>query len=189
MIARSVFAEHGYAGATLDEIANRANLRKPSLLHHFRTKAALYLAIMDDVVERLREFTESVGLENHDSFIDRLDMLGSSMVDYFGANPEAARLLMREMVGGGIYVQGKGHEEIRRTLQVTKAFLEAGMRAGEFRKQDSTQLTLTIVGLHLFYFAAPQVTSPFAGHSVFSPPKLRERKKALLEHVRALCLA
>src|SRR5436190_6241318 len=43
--SRLVFAEHGYADASLDDIARRAGVTKGALYHHFENKAALLEAI------------------------------------------------------------------------------------------------------------------------------------------------
>lgn len=42
--ARSVFLEQGYEGASVDEIARRAGVSKPTLYNHFKDKEALFAA-------------------------------------------------------------------------------------------------------------------------------------------------
>ncbi|GGP94082.1 TetR/AcrR family transcriptional regulator [Streptosporangium pseudovulgare] len=46
------FAEHGYAGAKVDRIAERAEMTRGAVYSNFPTKRALYLAVLADLVER-----------------------------------------------------------------------------------------------------------------------------------------
>ncbi|WP_282025341.1 TetR family transcriptional regulator C-terminal domain-containing protein [Limimaricola cinnabarinus] len=49
--ALEVFAARGFRGATLDRIAQVAGLSKPNLLYYFRSKEALHLAILENLME------------------------------------------------------------------------------------------------------------------------------------------
>ncbi len=46
-VALSLFAKHGYASATMDDIAEAAGVTKPLVYQHFESKRALYLELMD----------------------------------------------------------------------------------------------------------------------------------------------
>jgi len=50
-----VFVARGYHAAAMDEIAERAGVSKPVLYQHFPGKLELYLALLDESVERLVE--------------------------------------------------------------------------------------------------------------------------------------
>jgi AcrR family transcriptional regulator len=53
--ALEVFVARGYHAAAMDEIAERAGVSKPVLYQHFPGKQELYLALLDESVERLIE--------------------------------------------------------------------------------------------------------------------------------------
>ena len=187
-IAVRLFAELGYAAASLGEIAEAAGLRKASLYHHFPTKEALYAAVLDTAVVELRALLIGARLDEGD-FAERLDRLGALITDYFADHPYAANLLSREMLENTAYLQGAGGEAIRINLEATTAFLAAGMDAGAFRRQDPRHLALSIVGLHVFYFA-----SAIPGHGPIPrgmcsrPSSFANGRRPVLEQVRALCL-
>ena len=49
--AEEIFAEHGFRGATVDEIAARAEMSKPKLLYYFNNKQALYRAVLEHTLD------------------------------------------------------------------------------------------------------------------------------------------
>jgi AcrR family transcriptional regulator len=61
-VALTLFAEHGYASTTMDDIAEAAGVTKPLVYQHFASKRALYLELMDvfshEVVAAIARATE-----------------------------------------------------------------------------------------------------------------------------------
>jgi len=155
--ARSCFARSGFAGTTMEAIATSAGLTKGALFYHFKSKQELYLAVVSEIIEDLGKLISGAGLDEG-GFVDRLDRLGGLVVDYLGSHPDAAKLLVTELVRVGPFVTGPGGELVRATMEITAAFLQAGMDEGAFRRQDPKHLALTIAGVHLLYFAASEVT-------------------------------
>lgn len=54
-VALAVFGEHGYHGASMNQVAEAAGVTKPVLYQHFRSKRELYLELLEDVGNRLEE--------------------------------------------------------------------------------------------------------------------------------------
>lgn len=64
--ALEVFAESGYRAGSLREIAERVGMSEAGLLHHFRSKSALLMAVLDhrdDLARRLVDFDLPDGVE------------------------------------------------------------------------------------------------------------------------------
>jgi AcrR family transcriptional regulator len=49
--AARVFAQHGYAGASVDRIAERARLSKGTFYWHFKSKEELFLALVEERID------------------------------------------------------------------------------------------------------------------------------------------
>ncbi len=75
-----VFVARGYHAAAMDEIAERAGVSKPVLYQHFPGKQELYLALLDESVERL---VEAVGNAIR-STTDNRQRVNATFAAYFG---------------------------------------------------------------------------------------------------------
>jgi len=57
-IARTHFAEHGYANAALESIVHEAQLTRGAVYHHFRSKKELFRVVLEDVQREVAERVE-----------------------------------------------------------------------------------------------------------------------------------
>ncbi len=53
--ALDVFANHGFRGATIDQIADRAGLSKPNLLYYFKNKETIHRQLLDRLLDNWLE--------------------------------------------------------------------------------------------------------------------------------------
>jgi AcrR family transcriptional regulator len=62
-VALALFAEHGYAATTMDDIAEAAGVTKPLVYQHFDSKRALYLELLDvfsdEMIDRIVQATSA----------------------------------------------------------------------------------------------------------------------------------
>jgi AcrR family transcriptional regulator len=184
-VALAVFADVGYAGASMGDIAERAGLRKASLFHHFENKDALYREVVSRLLGKFSLLIAVARLGEGD-FADRLDRLGRLVVEYLASHPDAARVMLRELLEDR-RADWPWRDAVQAALAMVTGFLEAGMTAGRFAKQDARQLALSIVGLHLLYFGSSEVSGRLCGRDPFSPAAAEARAQAILGQVRALC--
>ena len=78
--ALEVFVARGYHAAAMDEIADRAGVSKPVLYQHFPGKQELYLALLDESVERLIEGLRTALRSNPDN----RERVNATFAAYFG---------------------------------------------------------------------------------------------------------
>ncbi|MCL4683675.1 TetR/AcrR family transcriptional regulator [Myxococcota bacterium] len=161
-VALALFAESGYEGASLQQVADRVGLHKSSLFHHFRSKEDLAREVYRGLTERLLKRLEPFLAEDPPRLESLLVALEAS-ADHFAAEPAAARLLMRLMVTTRPEAApGAGHgdpfttpigqvDAIDRLLWGVGAWLARARAAGVIRHVPVRHTVLNLMGLVLFY--------------------------------------
>jgi AcrR family transcriptional regulator len=184
--ARQVFAEDGYDGATVARIAEVAGVTKAAVLHHFESKEALYALTLSAIADDLGRLVAAAAAEPGDLGA-RLDALGAHIVRALGADPHAARLLVREFVDARPHLDRSESGYVARAVNETRALLAAGIASGEIVAQDPGHLAGSIIGLHLFWFAAPVVTGRLVDGEPTKENVVEARVWAVQAQVRRLC--
>jgi AcrR family transcriptional regulator len=161
-------------------------LSKASLFHHFPSKEGLYLEIVGNIARAWLHLLEE-GFDSGGSVLDRQERFSELAIQHLAKNPEAAQLFLRDMIDSGPFMKSGGWEAIDAALNMAAGILEKGMLDGELEKQDPKQLVMSLVGMHLVYFAAADISKRFTKtDNLFSKKMLAKRTEAMLSHVRAL---
>lgn len=175
------FGKRGFDGTTLDAVAEAAGVRKQTLLYYYPTKEDLFDACTQELTERLAEALQR-GLEGSlggwarvESVIRSIFRTGEDAPELLPFVREAARRSPEvvERVAGSL-------EPLRKRALV---FLERGMEAGEFRRQDAGLLLFTLYTAVVGSLTEAGVLRAVSG-SELGQSALRRRERELLEFVR-----
>ncbi len=98
--AATVYAAHGFAGATLDDVAEEAGLTKGAVYGHFGSKNNLLVALMEEYLAA--EIAEQVALFDRDETTWKRPLAGSDQwMRELDQAPEAFRLLIEFWLAAG----------------------------------------------------------------------------------------
>jgi AcrR family transcriptional regulator len=107
--AERAFADRGFAETRLADVAAKVGIRRPSLLYHFRTKQALYDAVVRNAFDRVGAAL-MVALSPDEGPEERLERVVGAVTRFGEENSAAVAIVLREMVdpseGGGPLVVG-----------------------------------------------------------------------------------
>ncbi|OLF15272.1 TetR/AcrR family transcriptional regulator [Actinophytocola xanthii] len=93
-VARSLFAEKGFDGASVEEIAHRANVSKPVVYEHFGGKEGVYAVVVDrEMHSLLAEMTSALAENAHPRLL--LERAAFALLDYVESSADGFRILVR----------------------------------------------------------------------------------------------
>lgn len=98
-VAAPLFADRGFAGVSMRDIAEAVGVKAASLYNHYSDKDALYAASLEGVFVRRAALVEEA-LKATGTPRRRLQGLVAALVQAIAGDPIAARLLQRELLDG-----------------------------------------------------------------------------------------
>lgn len=150
----ALFAQHGFAGTTLDMLVRKSGVNRAMVSYYFGSKAGLYDAVIEKLVRDVMDYVSSrvdtaAPLETEfRSYVEALCIA-------FCARPTFPAILLREYMGGQNQERPGPFAQIIQFYRRTEALYKRGLDQGRFRDVDPHQLHLSLIG-PLVFFAVTQ---------------------------------
>jgi len=182
--ATAEFAAHGFGGARIEAIAERAGVNKRLIYYYFEGKDGLFLAVLERTYADIREAERALHLEAADP-LRAIESLVVFTWRHYLAHPEFLALLNSEnMLSAGHLKRSPRIRQMNSPLiEGLARVLKRGERSGELRGGiDAMQLYISIAGLAYFYLSNKHTLGTIFGRDMMREDALDER----LAHMTAV---
>ena len=140
--AESVFARAGFSGATMAEIAEAAGLPKANLHYYFRTKAALYRAVLNHTLSLWLAETDGIRVDAKPA--DALGNYIRAKMRLTATHRDASRVFANEMLHGAPHIGKYLRTELKALVDEKSRVIDHWSRQGLMDAIDARHLFFTI---------------------------------------------
>ena len=171
------FADKGYDGARVDDIALHGGVNKNLIYHHFGSKDGLFEAVLEYTYEAIRKRQKDLELRHMDPVIGMRKLViftGRIWVQL----PHFQRLLHSENLHEGRHVRqsSKIPKMYDPLLETIRDLLDRGVASGQFRPNiDPVDLYISITALTAHYIGNRYTFEAIFGKQLMTPKRIRQR--------------
>lgn len=186
--AERLFADHGFAGASVRDIAREAGVNIAMISYYFGSKEALLKAIVYNRMESAALMIRSVIDDPQKSPVEKLDLLMDNYVERILNAPTFNRMLIREQLSQGMDWFRTVVREVKQNNNILfRQLLEQGSRDGVFKNVEVPLMLATVIGTLHQILASPQSLRDYLQASELSEAAYQEKLIRLVKkHIRSL---
>ncbi|GLX81899.1 TetR/AcrR family transcriptional regulator [Thalassotalea eurytherma] len=140
--ARDEFIQQGFKGATVQAIADNANMPKANVLYYYQNKENLYHKVLEQTLEMWDTAIGDIVLEDGPKIA--LERFISAKVDITFENPKASKIYAMEIIQGAQHIDNFARVYLRNWVKEKSQIFEHWMNAGEMAKVDPVKLIFLI---------------------------------------------
>jgi AcrR family transcriptional regulator len=148
--ARAVFAENGYSGTHMSEIALRAGVNKATLYYQIGDKDTLYANVIHQVIGNIAQ-NIALAVANANGPEEKIHAYINTIVEAVDKNQEIPSIMMREVASGGATMPRVVLEDIGSILTIVAGVLEEGRKKRVFIETVPFLIHMMVMGTILFY--------------------------------------
>lgn len=142
--AERLLGQHGFAATRLSSIASAAGLGNAGLLHHFKSKAALYRAVLEDIATDIS--TRYVLDKSDNDALTNLNILIEGLLSFHRDRPSGMAIIAHEFLDQSGRIEEADFLPLARVVEDTVAILQAGQQEGSIRQGDRLAMTAALHG-------------------------------------------
>ncbi|MBV9895815.1 MAG: TetR family transcriptional regulator [Chloroflexi bacterium] len=134
-VATAEFAEHGYSGARVDDMADRMRTTKRMIYYYFGGKEQLYIAVLERAYAQLRDAEQTLDVEHLDP-VTAVRELSELTFDHHERHPDFLRLVAIENIHRAEHIAKSDvlTSMNTRAVDLIARILRRGQEQGIFRR-------------------------------------------------------
>lgn len=140
--AEEVFARAGFSGARVAEIAMTAGIPKPTIHYYFKTKEALYKAVLAQILTLWLSETDIIRPEIAPELA--LGRYIRAKMALAAIRPAASRIFASEILSGAPHIRGYLQTELRQLIAAKSRVITQWILDGRMAHVDPPHLFFTI---------------------------------------------
>ena len=178
--ATAAFAESGFSGTRVDDIAERSSSTKRMIYYYFGSKEQLYLAVLENAYREVRQAEQALEIGGLDP-VEAVRRLAEFSYDHHLEHGDFVRLVAIENIHKGRFIGRLEslREANKPVLSLLDEILSRGRAAGLFREDvDALDVHLVISSYCVFH-----VANRYTFGYLFDPTLTDPHRKA---HFRAM---
>ncbi len=176
------FADKGFYGTRIDEIAERAAINKRMIYEYFGNKEELYKTVFSTVYNRLTEIEFKL-LETNLHGKEAIEVIIRSYFKYLKENPTYVNLLLWENLNKAYYVKDLdyvGGKYI--VIEKMKKIIEQGKEEGIFKKEiDTEQVVFSLMSYPFTYFSNKYTLCKLFSKDLSTGQEMERRINSMIE--------
>ena len=184
-VAEELFAERGYQGTTLRDVATRVGVRPPSLYNHFASKDALYAAVLErgigPVIELLARSAAAPAGQPSDPA-----SLVTDLMEILARRPAIPRLVQHETLAGGQRLTPILRSWIVPAFERAHELVAANPAAARWSREQIPLLVLAMYHVVVGYFTFASFYRDLGGDELLGEAALEAQTRFLRELVERL---
>lgn len=143
---QALFAERGFAGTTIRQIAKQAGVNSGLLYHYYSNKETLYLSLLETSVSEIVVQVENIAA-SPDTPEEKIRHIVRAFLAHYQAHPQSFRLIRRAVDEHSPAAQALAQNWLSRCFTAIDAITTEGVQHGLFRPLPPPLLSFAIEGL------------------------------------------
>ena len=148
--AAELFAERGFAGTTVQDIADALGMSRPALYYYVKSKEVILQQLVENLSINDAKVLEKIAGRRRGEPVEKLREMALQLATNAGTNPHQTQILAQSKHHLPEGIAELNLDAERSIAKRVMSVLEAGIGKGQFRDVDPHTAALAIIGMCLW---------------------------------------